>query len=125
MSITIDSTTYDVPIKVVNRRADMLYKYAERTEDGVLHSELIGVYFNYDIEAGMSVHNVTAYANLWLKLTEPVSSHTINLPDEDGTVTFDCYFANIKDEVSKTGATNYFRNLSFSVIAISPARVPA
>jgi hypothetical protein len=124
MSITIDSTMYDIPIKVVNRKADTLYKYAERTEDGVLHSELIGVYYNYDLECGMSANNVTDYAALWLKLTEPVESHTIVLPDESDTLTFDCYFANVRDEVTKTGATNYFRNLSFSVIAISPARTP-
>lgn len=124
MSITIDSTTYDIPIKVLNRKAEMLYKFAERTEDGVLHSELIGVYYNYDLECGMSRNNVTDYAALYAKITEPVETHTIVLPDESGTLTFDCYFAGIKDEVVKAGATNYFRNLSFSVIAISPARTP-
>lgn len=124
MSITIDTITYDVPIKVLNRKADMLYKYAERTEDGNLKSELIGVYFNYDVQAGMSANNVTDYAALWLKLTEPVESHTITLPDESGTITYSCYFAGIKDEVSKEGATNYFRNLSFSAIARGPSRTP-
>lgn len=124
MSITIDSIVYDVPLKVVNRKAEMLFKYAERTEDGHLQSELIGVFYNYDVEAGMSANNVTDYAALWVKITEPVENHEITMPDESGTLTFDCYFANIRDEVSKTGATNYFRNLAFSVIAVSPARTP-
>lgn len=124
MSIIIDSITYNVPIKVLNRKADMLYKYAERTEDGNLKSELIGVYFNYDVQAGMSINNVADYAALWLKLTEPVETHTITLPDESGTITYDCYFAGIKDEVAKEGTTNYFRNLTFSAIARGPARTP-
>ena len=50
--ITIDGTQYDVPIVSMKRSADDLYKYAERTEDGVLHSEKIGVYFNYQIVVG-------------------------------------------------------------------------
>jgi hypothetical protein len=121
MTIVIDSTTYDVPLKVINRKSESLFKYAERTEDGILHSELIGIYFNYDLEVGMSKNNVSAYAALYLRLTEPVETHEVVILGD----TFNCYFAGIRDEVAKTGATNYFRNLSFSVIAISPARVPA
>jgi hypothetical protein len=123
--ITIDSQTFDVPLKVVNRKADMLYKFAERTEDGVLHSELIGVYYNHDLEVGQSLNNVVDYAALWVKLTEPVAVHEITLPDESGDLTFDCYFANVRDAVAKQeNGTNYFRNLSFAVIAISPAKTP-
>lgn len=123
--IIIDGTTYQVPIKTISRKADMLYKYAERVESGDLKSELIGVYFNYDLVAGMSENNIVDYAALWLKLTEPVETHTINLPDESGHVTFTCYFSGIRDEVVKiTEENNYFRNLTFSVIATSPARTP-
>lgn len=126
MGITIDGTTYDIPIKVAKRKADVLDKFAERTQDGVLHREIIGVYYNYDLQCGMSLNNATDYAALWVKVTEPEESHEITLPDESGTLTFDAYFANISDEVVKwkEGGTNYFRNLSFSVIAISPARTP-
>jgi hypothetical protein len=123
--ITIDSTPFDLPIKTINRKADLLYKFAERTDDGVLHSELIGVYYNYDLEVGQSSNNTVDYAALWVKLTEAVESHYVVMPDEDGTKSFWCYFANIKDEVKVWKADqNYFRNLSFSVIAISPAVTP-
>lgn len=124
MSIIIDSTTYNVPIKTLKRKAELLFKYAERTEDGNLHGEVIGTFYNYDLQAGMSRNNVSDYASLWVKITDPAFEHTITLPDESGTLTFNCYFANISDDVDKEGATNYFRNLSFSVIATSPARTP-
>lgn len=120
MTIVIDSTTYDVPIISINRKAEMLYKFAERTVDGILHSELIGEYTNFDVVMGMSKNNVSDYAALFLKLTEPVTSHTITIL---GT-SFSCYFAGIKDEVVKDKGTPYFRNLGFSVIATSPTRTP-
>jgi hypothetical protein len=119
--IIIDSVEYDVPIKSINRKSETLYKYGERTEDGVLHSEVLGVYINYDLECGMSVNNVLDYAALYLKITEAVSSHTITLLGD----TFSCYFAGVRDEVAKIKTDNYFRNLAFSVIAISPTRVPS
>lgn len=125
MTITIDSVTYDLPLKVVNRTASSLMKYAERTEDGVLHTETIGWFYNYDVEIGQSKNNVADYAALWVKLSAAVESHEITLPDEDGTKTFNCYFAGVKDEAVKWNTTqNYFRNLSFSIIAISPAVTP-
>lgn len=125
--ISIDGTEYNVFFKVVNRKAEILFKDgAGRTEDGVLHAEAIGTYYNYDLEMGMSKNNVSDYANLWVKLTDPNHEHEITLPDEGGSYTFDCYFANIRDQAVTWKADNtvYFRNLSFSVIAISPARTP-
>jgi hypothetical protein len=128
MSITIDSTTYDVNIKIVNRKPEFLYKYAERLENGDLQSEILGVYYNYDLECGLSSHNVTDYAALFLKLTEPTESHTVTIPGApSGYSSASYYFANVRDEVAKYqhNGVDYFRNLSFSVIAISAARTPA
>ena len=122
MALTIDSISYDVPVKVLSRAADALYKYAERTSDGVLRSELIGLFVNYKVQCGMSAFNVSDYAALYLKITEPVTSHSVTILGD----TFDAYFAGINDEVvrQKSG-TDYLRNLSFSIIAISPARTPS
>lgn len=125
MSIVIDSVTYDVPIRTVKRKAELLFKFAERTQDGHLHSEIIGTFYNYDLVAGMSANNISDYVALWVKITEPTETHEITLPDESGDLTFDCYFANISDQVVQQKAgTNYFRDLAFSVIATTPARIP-
>jgi hypothetical protein len=122
--IQIDGLTYNIPYKAIRRKADMLYKFAERSEDGVLHSELIGVYFNFSLEFGMSANNSTAYVDLWLKLTEPITSHEVTLPNEGSGITFDAYFSNIRDEIVKEANPNRFRDLTVDVIAISPARTP-
>jgi len=127
MSITIDSTTYDVPIVSISRKADSLDKGAERTQDGVLHRELIGIYFNYDLVMGMSANNVADYAALFLKLTEPTEYHTVVIPGAPaGYETVQIYFGSIRDEMMRyqLNGVDYFKSLSFSIIARAPSRTP-
>lgn len=119
--ITIDGQTYNVPVKSMKRNAEFLYKYAERTMDGKLHSELIGVYFNYKLEFGRAT--MADYAELWEKLTEPIEFHAIVIPDETGYLTFQAYFSNVSDEIFKIdGASRYVKSLTVNFIAQTPAR---
>jgi hypothetical protein len=120
VAIIIDSVTYDIPLITVSRKIDKLYKYAERTDDGVLHSEIIGVYKNYTFACGQSANNVTDYNALIAKLSEAVESYTITVLGD----TYSCYFANINDVLIKDSGTPYYRSLTFDVIAISPAVTP-
>lgn len=132
--IVIDNTSYDIPVVSVKRRADFLDKYAERTEDGILHRELIGVYFNYEINFGISA-NTTNYQALWDKLTEPEEFHDITIIDTDGgEFAFSAYFSNVSDEYHRVipnpafGSPgeeeykSYFKNLTVNFISKAPAR---
>ena len=122
--ITIDGTSYDIPVLSMTRRADFLDKYAERTEDGVLHRELIGVYFNYQVKFGRS-NDTAVYAALWNKLTEPEEFHSVTVPDESGDfeMTFQAYFSNVTDEIRRvTPEAAFFKNLTVNFTAKSPAR---
>lgn len=120
--IIIDGINFDVPVIAVKRTADFLDKYAERTEDGVLHRELIGVYFNYQITFGPGT-NTTEYAKLWKKLTEPEEFHMVTVPDESGNFTFTAYFSGVGDEMlRKQGQTNYWNGLTVNFKAKAPAR---
>ena len=125
MSIIVDSITFDVPVISIKRTAEFLDKYAERTEDGILHRELIGVYYNYSIQFGRT-NNTTEYAALWDKLTEPVEFHEVTVPDVDGTpLTFQAYFSGVSDElVKETDEKTFWKNLTVTFIAQEPARVP-
>jgi hypothetical protein len=123
--IVIDSISYDVPVMSVKRKAEFLDKYAERTEDGKLQRELIGVYFNYELQFGRT-NNTATYAALWQKLTEPEEFHSVTVPDEDGDLLFTAYFSNISDELVKSkDAVSFWRNLTVNFIAQEPARTPA
>ncbi len=126
--IKIDGTTYNVPIKEIVRKADFLDKYAERSEDGKLHREIIGVYFNYQMTFGRDA-STTEYVSLWQKLTEPVEFHSVVVPDEDGYHTFTAYFSNVGDKLVKakdadgtTTAQRFWKDLTVNFIAQEPAR---
>jgi hypothetical protein len=123
--ITIDGVTYQVPVKSLKRSADFLDKSAFRTQNGVLHRELIGVYFNYQLQFGRVITSagITEYAALWNKLTEAVPFHTVVVPKvETGNYTFTAYFANVGDELLAVKDTvNFWQNLTVNFIAQSPA----
>lgn len=126
MSIVIDGTTYAVPIIEEGRQADPLYKYAERTEDGVLHSELIGIYYNYKGMKFGDITDTSLYNSLYDKLTKATESHKVILPNHTGVpVEFYAYFAGVKDAVRKIkNGVYYWKDLTVDIIAISPARTP-
>lgn len=120
--IIIDGITYHVPVISIERTADFLDRYAERTEDGDLKRGLIGVYFNYTIAFG-STTDTNEYARLWAKLTEPVEFHTVTVPDEGGDYTFTAYFAGVKDRLRRIKDNkNYWTGLSVNFKAKTPAR---
>ena len=118
--IVIDGTTFDIPVLEVTRKADFLDKFAERTNDGILHRELIGVYFNYTIKFGQTL-DTQEYAELWAKLTEVVEYHEVTVPDESGDYTFTAYFAGVGDAIRKdSGSTHYWKGLTVNFIAQAP-----
>lgn len=121
--VIIDDETFEVPITVMKRKAAVLDKYAERTVDGNLHRELIGVYFNYYCKFGKA-SSASEYARLWNKLTEPVPFHTVTVPDEDGIHTYTAYISNVEDEFLKVkGEQRYMKSLVANFIARSPSRI--
>ena len=119
--VKIDGVTYNVPVVSIKRTADFLDKFAERTVDGKLHRELIGVYFNYKLKFGQA--SMSDYSALWSKLTEPTEFHTVVVPDEDGDLTFKAYFSGVSDELVKvSGANRFWKDLTVNFIAQEPAR---
>jgi len=120
--IIIDDVEYDVPIISMRRTAAVLDKYAERTADGILHREIIGVYYNYYLEFG-TITDMQKYAAVWYKLTAPQEFHTIKLEDEEGMYEFKAYIAGVKDEfVNVKGTRRYIKKLTANFIAQEPAR---
>lgn len=124
--ITIDGNTYDVPIVDMKISYESLDKSANRTADGVLHREIIGVFAKYEVVFGVSNANPSAYASLINKLTEPVEFHTVILPTETGTITAQCYFGPVGHSLYKVkGSNKYYKGLSVSIIPKSPTRTPS
>lgn len=119
--ISIDGQYFDVPLISIKRTADFLDKFAERTEDGDLKRELIGVYFNYQMSFGI-IDNDALYGALWDKLTEPVEFHDFTLPGTNGTYSFRGYVSGVSDEVERIlSDTTKFKGLQCKYVAKAPA----
>lgn len=120
--LKIDGEIYNIKVKVgIKRSADFLDKYANRTDDGDLKRELIGVYFNYsniNFEKQKD-SNYSEYNRLYNKLTESEEFHDIDIA---GFI-FRAYFSNVSDEMYlyKDGKA-YFRKLTVNFTAKKPAR---
>lgn len=122
--IKIDNVQFDIPMISIKRTADFLDKYAERTEDGDLKRELIGVYFNYQMSFG-TIDDDETYKQLFDKLTEPVEYHDFELPTVGGTYSFKGYISGVSDEIEKVlSDTAKFKGLQCKFIAKRPARIP-
>jgi hypothetical protein len=122
--IKIDGVIYQVPYVDVQRQADVLDKYAERTEDGSLRREIIGVYYNYSITFG-EIFDQSLYFNLYNKLTEPTAFHTIEVPGTNAVYRFTGYISSVKDALYRIkDGKPYWKELSARFIAKEPARKP-
>lgn len=118
--IIIDGVTYNVAITSLKRKGDILDKSAYRSEDGDLHREVIGTYYNYTLAIAV-IGDDELYDTLFEVLTEPVAYHTVVLPHDN--VSFKGYFSSVQDEVvrlTETGA--HFKGLTCNLIAKSPRK---
>jgi hypothetical protein len=121
---SIDGETFDIGLVSVKRDAPVLDKYANRTEDGDLNREIIGVYFNYTLTFPRLHLDPSEYARLYDKVTEPVEFHTVVVPGTIGSFTFQAYITGVSDELLKIGnsSINYWGNLQIKFIAKTPSR---
>ena len=121
--IIIDGVEYQVAITSLKRKADVLDKTANRTEDGDLHREVIGTYYNYSLEIGIE-NDLDLYNRLFDVLSAPVAFHTVELPHDH--ISFQGYFGSVQDEIDiiyKDGTVRY-KELSCNLVARLPRRRP-
>ena len=120
--IIIDGEEYRVPIaSPMDRSADILDLTAHRTEDGVLHREVIGTYYNYTLNFLSSCPRAE-YERLWWKISEPVASHLVRLPYQEEAS--EMYFSSVKDNVVIIDANGKkCKGLSCKLTMTRPSRV--
>lgn len=120
--LIIDTVTFQVPIVELKRKADILDKYAYRSEDGVLHREVIGTYHNYSLKIGV-INDPVLYETLFETLSAPVASHLVELPHDH--VAFRGYFSSVQDEIKRlTPRGAVYRELTCNLTAMAPRRRP-
>ena len=118
--LIIDGREYDVAVVELQRSADILDKTANRTEDGVLHREVIGTYYNYTMK--IFTWDMDLYEELFWVLSAPQASHVVELPNDH--VRYEAYFSSIKDSVVRVYPEKNakYKGLSCKLTAIRPRR---
>lgn len=98
---------------------------AGRTMDGSMQRDVIGTYYNYNMELTSDYSDLTEYDKLYEVLSAPVDSHTIVVPYGQGTLTFTAYVANGNDNlIHKRPNFNKWDSLSINFVAMKPQRRP-
>lgn len=120
--LIIDHIEFQAEVEDLSRQAEFIDKFANRSEDGVLHRQILGVYFNYQLK--LHCDDPDEYARLWQKLTEPEEFHTVVVPCEDGEYMFEAYFSGISDRLllHDRRGINHWTDLTVKFIAKAPAR---
>lgn len=123
--LVIDGVEYNIPLISISRTMDFLEKYAERTEDGDVKMETIGLYKNYSISIG-TIDDPELYDKLVEHITDCTNRfHHVVLPDASKQFDFYGYFGSIKDEVEMvldSGAQ--YKSLSWSMKSKKPSKTP-
>ena len=119
--IVIDGHEYQVALIDLKRKGDILDLTANRTEDGVLHREVIGTYYNYSMTF-LAPTNPELYEQFWWIITAPVASHRVQLPYQPQA--FEGYFSSCKDEIKLIDKSGKFigMGISCNLTATRPSR---
>lgn len=118
--LIVDGVEYRVGVISLKRKGDILDKTANRTEDGDLHREVIGTYYNFSMTIRPGT-DTELYDRLFWVLTEPVAYHMVQLPTMNEAVQM--YFGSVQDEVKFTdGEETYYKDMTCNVVCKKPSR---
>lgn len=122
--IYIDGQYYNVPITKVKRKANKIWKYADRTEEGIHVGEILGIYYNFTITIG-DIHDADEYDRFYSDITSSKAYRTVKMPSAEGgrDFTFTCYLDSVSDEIARSyKGKNIKKGLSFQMVTKEPAR---
>lgn len=98
---------------------------AGRTMDGAMKRDIIGTYYNFNLELTSDYSDLEQYDALYEVITAPVDSHTITMPYGQGTITFEAYVANVTDNLlHRQDSFSKWNNMKVNFIAMEPQRRP-
>lgn len=124
MTITVDNVQYDVLVSGLSRSFQVLDgDNAGRTLSGRMVRDVIGTYYNYEMQIRPIVGKYSDYDDLYQVLSAPVDSHSVVLPYGQSTLSFDAYVTSGQDSlIRKKASETYWTGLSVQFIAMEPQR---
>lgn len=107
---------------------------ATRTLDGIMHRDIIGTYYNYNLKLSpkMTEAGMREYNKLWNMVSNPQEKHTLVVPYDVGdsvvhdTQTYQAYITSGKREMKKYNynGVDYWGEGEFNFISVSPKKRP-
>lgn len=123
---TVDGVAYDVtvPMDGLKRSFEVLDgKNAGRLLSGRMVRDIIGTYYNYELQIETQDTGKEAYDALYQALSAPVDAHTVTFPYGQETLTFRAYVSSGSDTLRQVYRDkNYWHGLSVKFIAEAPQR---
>lgn len=127
-AFTVDNVAYDVfiPENGIKRQGRVLDgDNVGRTKAGDMIRDIIGTYYNYEIQVDAKALSQEEYDRLYEVLSAPVDSHMLTVPYGQTTLSFKAYVSNVDDSLKKIDDDgNHWEGLSFAFTAMSPQRRP-
>ena len=126
MKFTVDNVQYNALVTSLNRSARIKEsKLSGDVKSGRHFRDLVGTYYDYDMEIATDRLSQAEYDSLYEALTAPVESHVVILPYGRTTLQFDAYIQCVGDSyIADNGTDRLWGNLSVKFYAIKPQRRP-
>lgn len=123
---TVDGVGYkvSVPSGGLKRSFDILDgPNAGRMLGGRMVRDVIGTFYNYQMEINRNGASLEEYDRLFQALSAPVDSHTLRFPYGQSTLTFQAYITKGNDSlIRRSKGKNYWGGLSVQFVAMAPQR---
>lgn len=121
--VVIDNIRWDVPCDITRTAEMQASEISGMLLNRNYFNDVIGTYMTYDITMAVPTTKMDEYARLYDVLTDPVASHRFVLPYNAGTIELEARVESVQDVyVYVTRAKQYWRGVSFSVIANHPTK---
>ncbi|WP_206460241.1 hypothetical protein [Anaerovorax sp. IOR16] len=119
---TIDGVGFDCSVDKLERRGQVLEtNNSGRSKSGVMNREIIGTYYNYSMQ--IEQEDIEQYDRLYYALTAPVDSHVLTIPYGQGTLTFNAYVTQARDNLTFINSDiKKWSGLEIEFMAMAPAR---
>lgn len=123
---TVDGTSYNVkvPVEGLKRSFDILDgPNAGRMLSGLMTRDIIGTYYNYELQIERNNASLEEYDRLYQVLSAPVDYHIVSFPYGQSVLTFQAYVTKGSDNLFRQSfGKNYWSGLTVQFVAMEPQR---
>lgn len=97
--VKIDGESFDIGIINITRKGTVEKELLGTTVDGRNHYNTTGTRYDYEVTFATKMMNVAEYDRLYEILTDPVDTHTVEMPYGQSTITFDASVTSASDSI--------------------------